>query len=209
MTDEYTPIRSLLGTESNTPRSAFHPPPPSTSPSASYTSVPCPSHMIPATPPPLFTPCSPLPPCPYSLQSLYDEIQARSVQEMRYGLIHAFLDLFEYEKLTGGKWGTLGNRRFAAGGNMEEDRGPPLERSESRTSRPSTTSPGASTLTKKAQSRRMYTLIAEPRIPSILEVVNTPRNEQPGESFRQGVAGVVRGYGLITVRGDGESGHYV
>jgi hypothetical protein len=167
--------------------------------------------VVPATSPPLFTPCSPLPTSPYSLQSLYDEIQARSVQEIRYGLIHAFLDLFEYEKLTDGKWGPPGNRRFldAACRNKEEDRGPPLEWSESRTSHPSTTSPGASILTKKAQSRKMLTLISEPRIPSILEVVNTPRNEQPGESFRQGVAGVVRGYGLITVRGDGESGYCV
>ncbi|KAF8868711.1 hypothetical protein BD779DRAFT_894105 [Infundibulicybe gibba] len=45
-----------------------------------------------------------------SLQTLYDEIQARIVQEMMHGLFHAFLEFSEYERLTGGKWGTGGCR---------------------------------------------------------------------------------------------------
>ncbi|TFK62634.1 hypothetical protein BDN72DRAFT_827296 [Pluteus cervinus] len=44
------------------------------------------------------------------LQTLYDEIQARLVQEMMHGLFHAFLEFSEYENLTGGKWGTGGCR---------------------------------------------------------------------------------------------------
>ena len=42
------------------------------------------------------------------LDSLYDEIQARIVQEMMHGLFHAFLEFSEYERITGGKWGTGG-----------------------------------------------------------------------------------------------------
>ncbi|KAG7448416.1 uncharacterized protein BT62DRAFT_964788 [Guyanagaster necrorhizus] len=45
-----------------------------------------------------------------SLQTLYDEIQARIVQEMMHGLFHAFLEFSEYERITGGKWGTGGCR---------------------------------------------------------------------------------------------------
>lgn len=45
-----------------------------------------------------------------SLQSLYDEIQARIVQEMLHGLFHAFLEFSEYERITAGKWGTGGCR---------------------------------------------------------------------------------------------------
>ncbi|EGO03664.1 hypothetical protein SERLA73DRAFT_69514 [Serpula lacrymans var. lacrymans S7.3] len=45
-----------------------------------------------------------------SLDSLYDEIQARIVQEMMHGLFHAFLEFAEYERITGGKWGTGGCR---------------------------------------------------------------------------------------------------
>ncbi|OSC97361.1 hypothetical protein PYCCODRAFT_1481331 [Trametes coccinea BRFM310] len=45
-----------------------------------------------------------------SLESLYDEIQARIVQEMMHGLFHAFLEFSEYEAITGGKWGTGGCR---------------------------------------------------------------------------------------------------
>ncbi|EIW55420.1 uncharacterized protein TRAVEDRAFT_173142 [Trametes versicolor FP-101664 SS1] len=45
-----------------------------------------------------------------SLDSLYDEIQARIVQEMMHGLFHAFLEFSEYEAITGGKWGTGGCR---------------------------------------------------------------------------------------------------
>ncbi|KIY46654.1 hypothetical protein FISHEDRAFT_46946 [Fistulina hepatica ATCC 64428] len=45
-----------------------------------------------------------------SLQTLYDEIQARIVQEMMHGLFHAFLEFSEYESLTNGKWGTGGCR---------------------------------------------------------------------------------------------------
>lgn len=44
------------------------------------------------------------------LQTLYDEIQARIVQEMMHGLFHAFLEFNEYEKLTAGRWGTGGCR---------------------------------------------------------------------------------------------------
>lgn len=43
-----------------------------------------------------------------SLDTLYDEIQARIVQEMMHGLCHAFLEFPEYEAITGGKWGTGG-----------------------------------------------------------------------------------------------------
>ena len=42
--------------------------------------------------------------------SLHDEIQARIVQEMMHGLFHAFLEFNEYERITGGKWGTGGCR---------------------------------------------------------------------------------------------------
>ena len=45
-----------------------------------------------------------------SIQSLYDEIQARIVQEMMHGLYHAFLEFSEYERITGGKWGSGGCR---------------------------------------------------------------------------------------------------
>ncbi|KAH9918771.1 hypothetical protein B0H21DRAFT_768556 [Amylocystis lapponica] len=45
-----------------------------------------------------------------SLDTLYDEIQARIVQEMMHGLFHAFLEFSEYESITGGKWGTGGCR---------------------------------------------------------------------------------------------------
>ncbi|KAF4586604.1 hypothetical protein EYR40_010616 [Pleurotus pulmonarius] len=45
-----------------------------------------------------------------SIQTLYDEIQARIVQEMMHGLFHAFLEFSEYERLTGSKWGTGGCR---------------------------------------------------------------------------------------------------
>ncbi|KAI0760008.1 hypothetical protein C8Q74DRAFT_1293309 [Fomes fomentarius] len=45
-----------------------------------------------------------------SLDTLYDEIQARIVQEMLHGLFHAFLEFSEYEAITGGKWGTGGCR---------------------------------------------------------------------------------------------------
>ncbi len=44
------------------------------------------------------------------LQTLYDEIQARLVQEMLHGLFHAFLEFADYERITGGKWGTGGCR---------------------------------------------------------------------------------------------------
>ncbi|KAI0087448.1 hypothetical protein BDY19DRAFT_955832 [Irpex rosettiformis] len=43
-----------------------------------------------------------------SLDTLCDEIQARIVQEMMHGLFHAFLEFAEYERITGGKWGTGG-----------------------------------------------------------------------------------------------------
>ncbi|KAM6503815.1 hypothetical protein JOM56_000758 [Amanita muscaria] len=45
-----------------------------------------------------------------SLDNLYDEIQARIIQEMMHGLFHAFLSFPEREILTGGKWGTGGCR---------------------------------------------------------------------------------------------------
>ncbi|KAI0254611.1 hypothetical protein BJV78DRAFT_1185641 [Lactifluus subvellereus] len=45
-----------------------------------------------------------------SLNSLYDEVQARIVQEMMHGLFHAYVDFPEYERLTGGKWGVSGCR---------------------------------------------------------------------------------------------------
>ncbi|THG95587.1 hypothetical protein EW026_g6091 [Hermanssonia centrifuga] len=45
-----------------------------------------------------------------SIDTLYDEIQARIVQEMMHGLFHAFLEFSEYERITGGKWGTGGCR---------------------------------------------------------------------------------------------------
>ena len=45
-----------------------------------------------------------------SIDSLYDEVQARIVQEMMHGLFHAFLEFTEYERITGGKWGTGGCR---------------------------------------------------------------------------------------------------
>lgn len=43
-----------------------------------------------------------------SLPTLYEELQARIVQEMLHGLFHAFLDFPEYERVTGGKWGEGG-----------------------------------------------------------------------------------------------------
>jgi hypothetical protein len=45
-----------------------------------------------------------------SLDALYDEVQARIVQEMMHGLFHAFLEFTEYERITGGRWGTGGCR---------------------------------------------------------------------------------------------------
>jgi hypothetical protein len=45
-----------------------------------------------------------------SLNSLYDEVQARIVQEMMHGLFHAYVDFTEYERITGGKWGVSGCR---------------------------------------------------------------------------------------------------
>ena len=45
-----------------------------------------------------------------SIDALYDEIQARIVQEFMHGLFHAFLEFTEYERITGGKWGTGGCR---------------------------------------------------------------------------------------------------
>jgi hypothetical protein len=45
-----------------------------------------------------------------NLQTLYDKVQARIVQEMMHGLFHAFLEFSEYERITGGKWGTGGCR---------------------------------------------------------------------------------------------------
>ncbi|EIW78740.1 hypothetical protein CONPUDRAFT_167664 [Coniophora puteana RWD-64-598 SS2] len=44
------------------------------------------------------------------LDCLYDEVQSRIVQEMLHGLFHAFLEFTEYERITGGKWGTGGCR---------------------------------------------------------------------------------------------------
>jgi hypothetical protein len=43
-----------------------------------------------------------------ALDALYDEIQARFVQEMMHSLFHAFLEFTEYERITGRKWGTSG-----------------------------------------------------------------------------------------------------
>ncbi|KAG5636467.1 hypothetical protein H0H81_007947 [Sphagnurus paluster] len=45
-----------------------------------------------------------------SMSTLYDEVQARIVQEMLHGLFHAFLPFVEYERLTAGAWGTGGCR---------------------------------------------------------------------------------------------------
>lgn len=45
-----------------------------------------------------------------AIDTLYDEIQARIVQEMMHGLFHAFLEFSEYEAATGGRWGTGGCR---------------------------------------------------------------------------------------------------
>ena len=45
-----------------------------------------------------------------SLDTLHDEIQARIIQEMMHGLFYAFRPFAEYERLTGGKWGTGGCR---------------------------------------------------------------------------------------------------
>jgi hypothetical protein len=45
-----------------------------------------------------------------SLTSLYDEVQARIVQEMMHGLFHAYVEFAEYERITGGKWGVAGCR---------------------------------------------------------------------------------------------------
>ncbi|KAG5642183.1 hypothetical protein DXG03_003446 [Asterophora parasitica] len=45
-----------------------------------------------------------------NLSTLYDEIQARIVQEMLHGLFHAFLPFDSYERLTAGAWGTGGCR---------------------------------------------------------------------------------------------------
>ena len=44
------------------------------------------------------------------LDTLYNEIQARIVQETLHGLFHTFLEFSEYERITGGKWGTGGCR---------------------------------------------------------------------------------------------------
>jgi len=41
-----------------------------------------------------------------SLATLHDEIQARIVREMLHGPFHAFVSFAEYERLTGGKWGS-------------------------------------------------------------------------------------------------------
>ena len=43
-----------------------------------------------------------------SLTGLYDEIQARIVQDMMHGLFHAYVDFAEYERITGRKWGVSG-----------------------------------------------------------------------------------------------------
>ncbi|KAH9177589.1 hypothetical protein EDB89DRAFT_2090074 [Lactarius sanguifluus] len=45
-----------------------------------------------------------------SLDTLYDEVQARIVHEMMHGLFHAYVDFNEYERITGGKWGVSGCR---------------------------------------------------------------------------------------------------
>jgi hypothetical protein len=44
-----------------------------------------------------------------SLTTLHDEIQACIVQKL-HGLFRAFISFAEYERLTGGKWGTGGCR---------------------------------------------------------------------------------------------------
>ena len=43
-----------------------------------------------------------------SIASLYNEIEARVVEEMCHGLFHAYMPFDEYEKLTAGKWGATG-----------------------------------------------------------------------------------------------------
>lgn len=72
-----------------------------------------------------------------ALETLYDEIQARIVQEMMHGLFHAFLEFSEYEAITGGKWGTGGCRcrqcarrapRVLEFSLMEDVKNPHLER---------------------------------------------------------------------------------
>ena len=45
-----------------------------------------------------------------ALDTLYNEVQARIVQEMMHGLFHTFLEFPEYERITGGKWATGGCR---------------------------------------------------------------------------------------------------
>ncbi|PPQ99852.1 hypothetical protein CVT24_009603 [Panaeolus cyanescens] len=45
-----------------------------------------------------------------SLPELFDEIQARIVQEMLHGLFHAFVTFSDYEQLTAKKWGVGGCR---------------------------------------------------------------------------------------------------
>ncbi|KAF8268918.1 hypothetical protein EI94DRAFT_1799823 [Lactarius quietus] len=45
-----------------------------------------------------------------SLDSLYEEVQARIVHEMMHGLFHAYVEFNEYERITGGKWGVSGCR---------------------------------------------------------------------------------------------------
>ena len=45
-----------------------------------------------------------------SLTSLYDEIQARIVHEMMHGLFHAYVDIADFERITGGKWCVSGCR---------------------------------------------------------------------------------------------------
>ncbi|EED85027.1 predicted protein [Postia placenta Mad-698-R] len=72
-----------------------------------------------------------------SLDTLYNEIQARIVQEMMHGLFHAFLEFSEYEAATGGKWGTGGCKcrqcarrapRVLEFALMEDVKNPHLER---------------------------------------------------------------------------------
>jgi hypothetical protein len=46
-----------------------------------------------------------------ALDALYNEIQARIVQEMMHGLLHTFLEFSEYERIASGKWATGGCRR--------------------------------------------------------------------------------------------------
>ncbi|KAH7904412.1 hypothetical protein BJ138DRAFT_1119440 [Hygrophoropsis aurantiaca] len=45
-----------------------------------------------------------------SLHALHAEIQARVIGEMLHGLFHAHLEFGEYERVTGGRWGTGGCR---------------------------------------------------------------------------------------------------